>query len=114
MRYNHLPIFQLTYTLTLRIYQVTHQFPREHRYTLGQKLKQQSSCLLDSVVKANSQNEKTATLDEMALNLEQLRIHLRLANDLKILGLKHFEALARQLEEISKQTDGWRDWAKNH
>ncbi|MCX6713317.1 MAG: four helix bundle protein [Candidatus Vogelbacteria bacterium] len=112
MRYNNLPIFQLTYKLTLEIYKTTRQFPREYRYTLGQKIKLQSSCLMDSVVKANSLDNKTTTLEEMAICLEQLRIHLRLACDLKILGLKHFESFARQLEEISTQLIGWLDWAR--
>jgi len=112
MHYNHLPIFQLTYKLTLEIYQVTHQFPREYRYTLGQKLKQQSSILMDSVITANSIENKISILEEMEIFLEQLKIHLRLACDLKILGLKHFEYFARQLEEISKQLIGWLEWAK--
>jgi hypothetical protein len=114
MRYNHLPLFQLIYKLTLEIYQTTHHFPREYRYTLGQKLKQQSSLLLDSVVKANSLTDKVGTLEELALTLEQLRIHLRLACDLKILGLKHFESLARLLEESSTQAESWLIWARNN
>jgi hypothetical protein len=112
MHYNHLPIFQLTYKLTLEIYQATHQFPREYRYTLGQKLKQQSSSLMDFVIATNSLENKISTLEEMAIGLEQFKIHLRLACDLKILGLKHFEYFARQLEEISKQLVGWLEWAR--
>lgn len=112
MRYNHLPIFQLAYKLTLEVYKTTHQFPREYRYTLGQKLKQQSSCLIDSVITANSLEDKAPTLEEMMTRVEQLRIHLRLACDLKILGLNHFEHFARQLEEIYKQLSDWLAWAK--
>ena len=112
MRYNHLPIFQLVYKLTLEIFQTTHQFPREYRYTLGQRLKQQSSCLMDYIILANSQEDKTATLEEMSVRVEQLGIDLRLCCDLKILGLKHFEAFARQLEKISDQLFKWLDWAK--
>ncbi len=111
-QYNHLPIFQLTYKLTLQIHQATNQFPREYKYTLGQKLKEIISALLDMIVAANSREDKTEILEEARLKLEQFRIHLRLACDLKILGIKRYEAFSRTLEEISKQLAGWLEWAK--
>lgn len=111
-QYNHLPIFQLAYQLTLEIHRATHQFPREYKYTLGQKLKEIVSDVLDMIVEANSTEEKTEILEEARLKLERLRIHLRLANDLEILGLKRYEAFNRTLEEISKQLSGWLEWSK--
>ncbi len=110
-QYNHLPIFQLAYKLTLEIYQTTHQFPREYKYTLGQKLKEISSDFLDFIVLVNSQENKTPSLKEARLRLERLRIHIRLACDLKILNLKRYESISRSLEDLSKQLSGWQDWA---
>lgn len=114
MRYNHLPIFQHTYQLTLEIHRATHQFPREYKYTLGQKLKEIVSDILDLIVAANSKEDKVEVLEDARLKLEQLRIHIRLACDLKILGLKRFEAFSRTVEEISKQLSGWLEWSKNN
>jgi len=82
MRYNHLPIFQHAYQLTLEIHRSTHQFPREYKYALGQKLKEIVSDLLDLIVAANSKEDKVEILEEARLKLEQLRIHIRLACDL--------------------------------
>lgn len=112
-QYNHLPIFQLAYQLTLEIHQTVRQFSREYKYTLGQKLKEIISDLLDLIVAANSKEDKAEILEEARAKLEQFRIHLRLACDLKILGLKKYEAFNRTLEEISKQLSGWLEWAKN-
>lgn len=112
-QYNHLPIFQLAYRLTLEIHQATHQFSREYRYTLGQKLKEIIFDLLDLIVAANSKKDKTEILEEARSKLEQFRIHLRLACDLKILGLKRYESFNRTLDEISKQLSGWLEWSKN-
>lgn len=52
-QYNHLPIFPLTYQLTLEIHKAVHQFGREHKYTIGQKLKEIVSEVLDFIVLAN-------------------------------------------------------------
>jgi len=111
-QYNHLPIFQMTYQLTLETHKSTQQFSREYKYTLGQKLKEIISGLLDLIVEANSKEDKKAVLEEARLKLEQFRIHLRLASDLKMLGLKKYEMLNRTVEEISKQLAGWLEWAK--
>lgn len=110
-QYNHLPIFQLAYKLTLEIYQTTHQFSREYKYTLGQKLKEISAEFLDFIVVANSQENKLSALKEARLRLERLRIHIRLACDLKIISLKKYESAFRSLEDLSKQLSGWQEWA---
>ena len=111
-QYNHLPIFQSVYKITLEIHQATRQFGREHKYTLGQKLKETVSDLLDLIVEANSKEDKTETLEEARSKLERFRIHLRLACDLKILGLGRYEQFSRTLEEVSKQLAGWLEWSK--
>jgi len=113
-QYNHLPIFQLTYKLTIAIYQTTHLFPRDFKYTLGQKLKEVISDLLNLIVEANSMKYKTETLERAWTKFEQFRIQLRLACDLKILGLKRYEAFNRDLEEIAKQLSGWLEWSRKN
>jgi hypothetical protein len=111
-QYNHLPIFQQAYKMTLEIFRATDQFPRAYKYSLGQELKQNATHFLDLVVAANTKTRKLETLEDARILLERVRIHLRLACDLKILGLKHFEALNRAIEDISKQLSGWTEWAK--
>jgi hypothetical protein len=110
-QYTHLPIFQLAYKLTLEIYQITHQFPREYKYTLGQKLKEISADFLDFIILANSQEDKLPSLKEARLRLERLRIHIRLACDLKIINLNRYESISRSLEDLSKQLSGWQEWS---
>lgn len=111
-QYNHLPVFQKTYLLTVEMYGVTSRFPRLYRFTLGEKLKALLSDLLCLIVAANGREDKAPSLDAATITLEQLRIHIRLASDLKILGLGTYESMSRALEEISKQLSGWATWAK--
>ena len=47
-QYQHLPIYKLTYDILLRIMQVTKDFPREYKYTLGQKLKEELTSRLET------------------------------------------------------------------
>lgn len=109
-RYLHLPIFQKVYDLNLEIYKTTHNFPREYKYTLGQKIKEISGELLDCIVAANADEDKSGYFPQMTARIERLRIQLRLTYDLKIINSKRLEFLNRLLEEISKQTAGWEKW----
>lgn len=93
------------------IYRACEQFPREHKYTLGQRLKELALDLMTQIVAANHTEDKREILERARLTVEQLRIHIRLSSDLKILGLKRYEYLNRSMEEVSKQITGWHAWA---
>jgi len=112
MRYTHLPIFKDSYNLSFEVYQRIKEFPREYKYTLGQRLKEKISDFLDDIVKANSLENKLENLESAQLKLECLKIHLRLAFDLKIMGKKSFEFVVRKTEIISKQLSGWISYEK--
>ncbi len=110
-QYNHLPIFQLGYKLTLEIYKTTQRFPREYKYSLGQRLKEISAEFLDYVVIANSLEDKMPAIKNAELRIERLKIHVRLAYDLKIISLGKYEEIFRSLEDLGKQLSGWKEWA---
>ena len=38
-RYQHLPIYKLSYELLARVMLLTKEFPRDHKFTLGQKIR---------------------------------------------------------------------------
>jgi hypothetical protein len=38
-KYDHLTIFQKSYDLMIRVYKEVHNFSREYKYSLGQKIK---------------------------------------------------------------------------
>jgi len=112
-KYNHLPIFQLAYKLILEIYGTTHQFPREHKYALGQKLKDAGIEFIDFIISANSQENKVLSLEETRIRLERIRIYIRLSFNLRLITLKRYEFFSRFLEDLSRQLSGWQDWARN-
>ena len=110
-RYQHLPVFQDTYDLVLEIHRRVENFPRVHRYSIGEKIKNISFDLLDVIIKANSVKQKTEILREAGATTEKLKIYIRLTFDLKIMGAKGFEYLTRKMDEISRQVSKWKDWS---
>lgn len=109
-RYSHLPIFQKSYDLNLEIYRTTHNFPREYKYTLGQKLKEISAEILDWIIIINSQKNKGPYFFKIKTQIERLTIQIRVAYDMKIINSRRLEFLARILEDIATQLSGWEKW----
>lgn len=110
-RYTHIPIFQSTYVLTINIYKAAGNFKREYKYTLGQELKKVCHELLELIVKINAVEDKSGLLKELDNRLETLRIHLRLAFDLKAVSRGLLGEFNKQIEEIGRQIGGWQKWA---
>jgi len=110
-RYQHLPVFQDCYDYILEIHKRVEKFPRIHRYSIGERLKDLSFELLDLVVGANQVKDKRALLVKAIGVMEKLKIYIRLCFDLKILGEKGFEYMVRKLDCIGRQLTRWKDWA---
>lgn len=110
-RYQHLPVFQAVYDLIIEIHKRVQNFPRIHRYSIGEKIKNIGFDLLDSIIKANSVEDKEIYLQKAEDVLEKLKIYIRLCFDLKIMTHKGFEFLTRKMEEIGRQLNKWKEWA---
>jgi hypothetical protein len=57
-QYLHLPIYKQTYDILLRTMTATKEFPREYKYTLGQKIKDELVELVVMIYRANSATDK--------------------------------------------------------
>jgi hypothetical protein len=107
--FDELPVYKLGYDLLISIYQRASLFTREYKYTLGEKIKNETLELLINIYKANKSKQVTRLhyLDAARQNVEVVRLLLRIVKDLKIIGVKGFVALNLQVEEVSKQLASW-------
>lgn len=106
-KYEHLSIFQKSFDLMVRIYQETHNFPREYKYGLGQKIKDVCSELLDWIIIANSEKEKRPYLQKVNQQVDRLRIYVRLCRFLNIISKRKYEVLSKFIDEIGRMAGGW-------
>jgi hypothetical protein len=106
-QYKHLPIYKLTYDLLLRIMQVTKNFPREYKYTLGQKLKHEVIELIVLIYKANSAKDRAMHLQQILERVQVVQLLMRLCHDIKILQRRHYAELAEKTDSLARQAQGW-------
>lgn len=102
-----LKVFQKTYDLLLYMYPILQKYPKSERFSLRQRMENSLLCVLKDLIAAHYLREKREPLEHANLELEKLRIFLRLSYDLKFLDLRRFEICSRQLNEIGKMVGGW-------
>lgn len=107
-QYKHLPIYRLTYELLHRIAVVTKGFPRDYKYTLGQKIKDESIEMVVLIYRANSSDEKTLVIDLLLERLQVVELLVRLSHDLRIMSTKHYASIIEMTESLGKQAQGWK------
>ena len=62
-QYQHLPIYKQTYDILLRSMVATKDFPREYKFTLGQKIKDELIELVVMIYRANTAISKKQHID---------------------------------------------------
>ena len=85
------------------------KFPRSHRYGLGQRIETTLYGVFEGLIRARycSAEARVAQLNDLNLQLEILRMHSRLADELAMLPHSSYEFASREINEIGKMVGGW-------
>ena len=113
-RYDHLPIFKSSYALCLLTYKLTHNFGKDYRYTLGERMKCGAHEMLNLLIETNSviNSEKSKLLRAFLLEMEKFRMYIRVSCDLKLITPTSLGKVAEIMEEVEKQATGWKTWVE--
>ena len=108
--YYSLPVYRDTYKLVIKVFEITQNFSREYKYTLGQDMKRDVMQLVRSIYRANkSTTKKQEYLDDFLDDFELLKLEIRLCTDMKMLSVKKLSELCLLMDSIGKQITGWRN-----
>ena len=111
--YTTLPIYKATYEL-LRLCSITiKNFPRDFKFSLGDKLRNEIIELVVKIYKANSSKEKTKYLEDILERIQAVKLLVRLSKDLHLINVKRFSEISELIESVSKQTQGWKNSSVN-
>lgn len=83
------------------------QFPRNRRFTLGERIESGLLDILRLLVEAAYSRQKQNTLRQANLTLATVRHLWRLTFELKVINSKRFEHGARLMLELGAQIGGW-------
>lgn len=83
------------------------QYPKSERHTLAAETKRCMYDILKYEIRANKKYYKKTTLQDLDIELENLRYLIRLGNALGFLPFKKYEIWSRKINEIGKMLGGW-------
>jgi hypothetical protein len=104
---NEISAVTKTYDLTLWLLPHIAKFPREHRFTLGDRMEEGVLEILELLIEAGYSRDKRDLLRRANLRLERLRYLIRLAKDLRLLSVKQYEFAAKAMQVIGAEIGGW-------
>ena len=104
---DEIPVILESYEYTTWLFPETGRFPRDLRFSLGQRLEGLSLDLLELLIEAKYQKNKYDSLNRANTKIEVSRFLLRLARDQRALSEKAFWKGIGHLMEIGQQIGGW-------
>ena len=107
-QYRHIPIYRLTYELLQRVMVVSKDFPREYKFTLVQKIKDEVIEMVVLIYHANSSENKISHIENLLERLQVVELLLRLCHDMKLIHMKSYSSVVEMTESIAKQAQGWK------
>ena len=103
--YKELVVWQKAHQMTLDVYGVTSEFPREELYGLTSQLRRAAASIGANIAEGSgrrSNNEICRFLQIARGSASETEYHLLLARDLKFLREEDFRKLSRRADELQR------------
>lgn len=103
------PIFKKTYDLYKEFYICLKSFPKQDKYSLGEKCNLVLIEILECLLEVGSLRgpEKISCLEKVSTKLNLFRVYIRLAKDIKVLDSKNYILIQEVVSEIGRMLGGW-------
>mgnify|MGYP002068487046 CR=1 FL=1 len=101
------PIFTKTSNFLLWLLQHTESFPKSERFRLAKRIEDSAFDFYEELIHAVKSQNKRQCLLRADLELDKLRLYLRLAHQRKVTNHKQYLHAAELVTEIGKLLGGW-------
>ena len=106
-KYEHLPVYRAGYDMFIKMSQIIGHFPREHKFSIGERLQDAGLDLVLLIYKANATYEKVPVLKELLEKSQLINLLSRMCMDLKIMSNAEYCSMIEMNSEVYKQAQGW-------
>lgn len=107
-QYKHLPIYKTTYELLEMVTRKTKDFPRDFKYSLGDKLRNECIELVIFIYKANTlRQQRKEHLQQILERVQVIELMLRLSKDLRLFNVAAFSEIVLLTDSLARQAQGW-------
>ena len=101
------PIFTKTTDFILWLLDHTEKFPKSERFRLARRMEDAAFAFYEALIRAARSKNKRVALLQADLELEKLRLYVRMAQARKLTGPRQYRYAAEALIEIGRLLGGW-------
>ena len=102
------PIFVRAFDMMMWLLPATAKFPKEQRFILAQRTQHAAFEFYEAITAASlSKGREKQYLEDADIELQRLRLYLRLSHRLNFLDGRQYEHVFKMIEEIGKLLGGW-------
>ena len=102
-----LPIIQKTYDLIVWYVPRINKFPRDFRFSMGDRVQDTLYSLLEGLIRARYTRERLGLLEELNSTLDILRYQTRLCRQFDLIDERRYEFVSSRIHEIGTDLGGW-------
>lgn len=105
------PLFPKTYDLLVWLLPHTQKFPKSQRFVLAKRAQDAALNFQALIIKARKVTgaARAEALTAADVELETLRLTLRLCHEMKLLSLSQYEYVSKMLSELGRLLGAWRN-----
>ncbi|MCD7879234.1 MAG: four helix bundle protein, partial [Candidatus Gastranaerophilales bacterium] len=98
---------QASYDLLVKIMNLTKSYPRDYKYSIGEKMQNHMLDLIVDVYKANSSIDKTKNIKSIQEHIQFIGLFLRISMDINIISDLKYSEFVEELYSVDKQASAW-------
>ncbi|MFM7527336.1 MAG: diversity-generating retroelement protein Avd [Nodosilinea sp.] len=102
-----LPVIQKAYDLVKWYVPILNRLPRDHRFTLGERIIQGLYDLLEGLIQARYSANKLERLQTLNIRLDLLRHQTRLLFDFHLMEVSRYEYVGTMINDLGMELGGW-------
>lgn len=102
-----LPIFIKWLDFVKWLLVTSDSYPKKVRFTLADRQINLALAIVEDLVEARYSNNKAMILRRINMNLEKLRVLIRICFETKTLSRKAYEQASYSINEVGKMVGGW-------
>lgn len=101
------PIFTKTSDFLMWLMDCTEGFPKSERFRLARRLEDSAFGFYELLIEAARAVDKRQLLLQADLELNKLRLYVRLAQTRKLISLKRYQEASHLMVELGRLLGGW-------
>jgi hypothetical protein len=105
------PIFSKTFDLLAWLIPMTDKFPKSLRFVLARRVQDAAFNFYEAITAVSLSTHKRQHLEQADIELQRLRLYLRLSHELKLVSMGQYEHVSRMVVEVGTLLGGWQKQA---